>query len=75
MIVEVIGEVLMPKLLSYIIDLGIGGTEGKEVPALLLWLFEHLGGHAGFIIAMAVGMILTAILMMMVQTMLTMILK
>ncbi len=64
MIVEVVGEVLMPKLLSYIIDLGVNGVTEGDAPALLVWLFEHLGGHAGFIIAMAVGMILTAILMM-----------
>ena len=65
MIVEVIGEVLMPKLLAYIIDFGVDGVEGKEdVPKVLLWLFDKLGGNAGFIIAIAVGMILTAVLMM-----------
>ncbi len=65
MIVEVIGEVLMPKLLSWIIDLGIAGPESAEnVSPLLARLFDLLGGHAGFIIAIAVGMILTAVLMM-----------
>ena len=65
MIVEVIGEVLMPKLLAFIIDFGVDGVEGKEdVPKALLWLFDKLGGNAGFIIAIAVGMILTAVLMM-----------
>ena len=65
MIVEVIGEVLMPKLLAFIIDFGVDGVEGKEdVPKALLWLFDKLGGNAGFIIAIAAGMILTAVLMM-----------
>ena len=65
MIVEVIGEVLMPKLLSYIIDYGVEGVAGKEnVPPMIARLFDALGGNAPFVIAMAVGMILTAILMM-----------
>ena len=65
MIVEVIGEVLMPKLLAWIIDIGVEGVEGKEdIPGVLVWLFDVLGGNAGFIIAIAVGMIMTAILMM-----------
>ncbi len=65
MIVEVVGEVLMPKFLSYIIDLGVKGIDSQEnVPGLLVWLFDKLGGNAGFIIAIAAGMILTAVLMM-----------
>lgn len=66
MIVEVIGEVLMPKLLSYIINFGIEGAadEGTKVPDFILWLYDALGSNAGFILAIMVGMILTAILMM-----------
>ncbi len=66
MIVEVIGEVLMPKLLSYIINFGIEGAaaEGTRVPGFILWLYDVLGSNAGFILAIMAGMILTAILMM-----------
>ena len=66
MIVEVIGEVLMPKLLSYIINFGIEGRadDGTEVPALISRLFLLLGDNGPFIVAIMVGMILTAILMM-----------
>ncbi len=64
MIVEVIGEVLMPKLLSYIIDFGVYSGESKEeVPAVIRALYE-LCGNNGFIAAILAGMILTAILMM-----------
>ncbi len=66
MIIEVIGEVLMPKLLSYIINFGIEGSasEGTHVPDFIIRLYESLGSNAGFIIAIMAGMILTAILMM-----------
>lgn len=63
MIVEVIGEVLMPKLLSYIIDFGIEGKT-EDVPAFVLKIYDALGSNAGFIIAIAVGMVFTALLMM-----------
>ena len=62
MIVEVIGEVLMPKFLSIIINYGVSGQE-IDSPALA-WLFNLFGKHSPFIIAIAVGMIITAILMM-----------
>ncbi len=61
MIVEVIGEVIMPKLLATIIDYGVNG---EEAPAFVEWLYGVFGNGNGFIIAVAVGMILTAILMM-----------
>ena len=66
MIIEVIGEVLMPKLLSYIINFGIEGSAsaGTEVPAFVVKLYDSLGSNAGFILAIMVGMVLTAILMM-----------
>lgn len=63
MIVEVIGEILMPSLLSYIIDLGVKG-DTKGMPKIILWLYDLMGDNAFFVIAMAAGMILTAILMM-----------
>ncbi len=64
MIVEVLGEVMMPKLLSYIIDFGVYSGEAKtEVPGVILALYK-LCGNNGFIAAIMAGMILTAILMM-----------
>ena len=63
MIIEVIGEILMPRLLAYIINLGIDGkTEG--MPKIILWMYDKIGNNAFFIVAIAVGMILTALLMM-----------
>lgn len=66
MIVEVIGEVLMPKLLSYIINFGIEGSASAdtEVPEFVIRLYDSLGSNAGFILAIMAGMILTAALMM-----------
>lgn len=64
MIVEVVGEVLMPKLLSYIIDFGVYSGESKvAVPGIIRSLYA-LCGNNGFIVAIMVGMILTALLMM-----------
>ncbi len=70
MIVEVIGEVVMPKLLAYIIDYGVKG-DLTDMPEWLKALYHAVNklGPAGakaapFVITMAVGMILTAILMM-----------
>lgn len=63
MIIEVIGEILMPRLLAYIINLGIDGVT-DEMPASILWLYDKIGNNAFFIVAIAVGMVLTAILMM-----------
>lgn len=68
MIVEVIGEVVMPRLLAYIIDFGVN-HDMEDAPAWLTWLYNTMGQSfdnpdAPFIIAMAVGMVLTAVLMM-----------
>ena len=63
MIVEVIGEVVMPKLLAYIIDFGVKHTM-EEAPGWLLWLYEILGTDSALVVALAVGMVLTAVLMM-----------
>ena len=64
MIVEVIGEVLMPKFLSYIIDYGAGQKDIAEAPEIIKWLLDVFGGQSPFIIAIMVGMIITAVLMM-----------
>lgn len=61
MIVEVIGEVLMPKLLALIIDYGAGD---KEAPVFIQKLYDLFGTDSGFIVAIMTGMILTALLMM-----------
>ncbi len=61
MIVEVIGEVLMPKMLGAIIDYGV---EGEPAPAFVQKLYEIFGTDNGFIVAAMAGMILTAVLMM-----------
>ncbi len=63
MIVEVIGEVVMPKLLAYIIDFGVKHTM-EEAPAWLTWLYDFLGTDSALVVALAVGMVLTAVLMM-----------
>lgn len=63
MIVEVIGEVLMPKLLAYIIDFGVN-HDLEEMPAWLKWCYDILGTDSAFVVAIAAGMILTALLMM-----------
>ncbi len=65
MIIEVIGEVLMPKFLAMIIDYGIGESPITEAPAIIQWIYHICGEHASpFIVAAMVGMIITAVLMM-----------
>lgn len=64
MIVEVIGEVLMPKFLSYIIDYGAGQKDIAEAPEIIKWLLDVFGGQSPFIVAIMAGMIITAVLMM-----------
>ncbi len=61
MIVEVIGEVVMPKLLAAIIDYGV---DGQERTGVLARVYDLFGADAPFVVAIMVGMILTAILMM-----------
>lgn len=63
MIIEVVGEILMPRLFAYIINLGIDGNTEK-IPKIILWLYDKIGNSAYFIVAIAVGMIFAAILMM-----------
>lgn len=64
MIVEVIGEVLMPKFLSLIVDYGISKTEISNAPGIIKWLYGIFPNANGFVLAIMVGMIITAILMM-----------
>lgn len=61
MIIEVVGELFMPKLLSYIIDYGVSG---KDAPSWVEWLYGLFGDGSPFIITMMVGLIFTALLMM-----------
>ncbi len=63
MIVEVIGEVLMPKLLAYIIDFGVNNNF-EDMPTWLKKIYDLLGTDSAFVVAIAVGMVLTALLMM-----------
>ncbi len=63
MIVEVIGEVVMPKLLAYIIDFGVK-HETADMPAWLKWCYEVLGTDSALVVALAVGMVFTALIMM-----------
>ncbi len=62
MIIEVIGEVLMPKFLAMIVDYGVDKkTEG--IPDYVKWLVDTLD-YNGYVIAIMFAMIITAILMM-----------
>ena len=63
MIIEVIGEVIMPKMLSYIIDFGLK-NDSSDVPGFVKWIYNALGDNAPFIVTIMVGMVFTAILMM-----------
>lgn len=67
MIVEVIGEILMPKMLGYIIDYcnaSLGNNE-SEISSFVQYLLDRIGGsNAPLVLAIMTGMILTAILMM-----------
>ncbi len=65
MIVEVVGEVLMPKLLAMIIDYGMGETPIEKASPFVRWIYSLCGENASpFIVTAMVGMILTAIIMM-----------
>ena len=66
MIIEVIGEVIMPKVLGGLIDyLTITTTEeAVELPAWVAKLSQMIGKDAPFVIVVTVGMIITALLMM-----------
>ncbi len=64
MIVEVIGEVLMPKFLSLIIDYGLSSENMDSAPKIIKFIYSFAGGASPYVIAITVAMILTALLMM-----------
>ena len=65
MIIEVIGEMIMPKTLAMIIDYGVGAKPIEEASTFIRWIYRICGENASpFIIAAMVGMIFTAIIMM-----------
>lgn len=72
MIVEVVGEVLMPKFLSYIINYSNGLVDSETgllkdgIPGFVKLLYRILGSESrvGFVMVVMAAMILTAILMM-----------
>ena len=64
MIIEVIGEALMPKFLANIIDYGTGQADISEAAAFYQWLYARTGGASPYIVAIMCAMIITALLMM-----------
>ncbi len=64
MIVEVIGEVIMPKFLANIIDYGASGEDISKASAVIRKIYEIAGDRSPFIIAVMCAMIITALLMM-----------
>ena len=66
MIIEVIGEVVMPKVLGGLIDyLTLATTdEAVKLPEWVSALSKMIGKDAPFVIVVTVGMIITALLMM-----------
>ena len=65
MIIEVVGEMMMPKLLATIMDYGLGEKDASQASGFVKWIYEVLGeGRSPFVIAIMVGMIMTAIIMM-----------
>lgn len=72
MIVEVLGEIIMPKFLSYVINYGMGlnnpetGEIYENVPGIVVWIYNVFGGEntSAFVITVMCGMVMTAILMM-----------
>ena len=65
MIIEVVGEVLMPKMLGALIDyLTYATAEGEELSPFIARLAGIFGENTAFVVAMTAGMVLTALLMM-----------
>jgi len=63
MIIEVVGEVWMPKFLAMIVDYGLGEAPIEEAPSIVRWLLETIDAPA-YVVAITAAMIITAILMM-----------
>lgn len=64
MIIEVIGEVVLPKMLADIIDYGAGDADISKAHILIQKIYEVAGDKSPFIIAIMVGMIGMALLML-----------
>ena len=64
MIIEVLGEITMPKLLAGIIDYGTGMKDINEASAFIRKVYEIAGDKSPFIVAIMCSMILTAIIML-----------
>ena len=60
MIIEVLGEITMPKLLAGIIDYGTGMKDINEASAFIRKVYEIAGDKSPFIVAIMCAMILTA---------------
>ncbi len=63
MIVEVLGEVLMPKFLALIVDYGVGEADISTAPSIVRWIYS-ITDAPWYVVAIMVSMIFTAILMM-----------
>ncbi len=64
MIIEVIGEVLMPKFLANIIDYGTGARDINNASEIIRKIYDFSGGGSPFAVAIMCCMIITAVLMM-----------
>ncbi len=65
MIIEVVGEVLMPKMLGTLIDyLTYVTAEGEELSPFIAKLVGIFGENTAFVVTITAGMLLTALLMM-----------
>ena len=66
MMVEVVGEVLMPRMLGNMVDYLTGVTSQKEVDVApwVMWLSDLFGKNAPVVLTIMAAMIMTAIIMM-----------
>ena len=46
MIIEVVGEMIMPKTLAMIIDYGVGAKPMEEASAFVRWIYSLCGENA-----------------------------
>lgn len=60
MMVEVVGEAIMPKLMGSIVDC----VKGENVTPFVEWLYKVFRTDNGFVVAAMTGMILLAVIMM-----------
>lgn len=64
MIIEVVGEMLMPKLLGTIINYGTGAQPIEKASALEQWIYHTFGGETPMIVVIMIAMVCTAVMMM-----------